>query len=192
MTLSALEKSGTGGLLFVARRAGKTGFYAERFGTVGRIGLLSFAYALGPRSSFTSDAQVSYGTVDPPKPFVGTATLRREPGGKRTWTGDLAAPSPARAASPWSAPSSTPPWREASLRRRRRRVMLLDAKPAPTRARITASTSATPQAQVEPLTAGGGGDSGSSYRAVTASGKLAAAVPPSRGPAPATAPTIGV
>jgi hypothetical protein len=91
MALSALDKSGTGGLLFVARRAGKTGFYAERFGTVGRIGLLSLAYALGPRSSFTSDAQVSYGSVHPPQPFVGSATLARGAHGKRSWTGDLAA-----------------------------------------------------------------------------------------------------
>jgi hypothetical protein len=94
MTLSALDKAGTGGLLFVARRAGKTGFYAERFGTVGRIGLLSYAYALGPRSSFTSDPQVSFGTVHPPKPFVGSATLRRGPHGTRSWTGDLAATFP--------------------------------------------------------------------------------------------------
>ncbi|MBS1678435.1 MAG: hypothetical protein JST08_13740 [Actinobacteria bacterium] len=89
MTLAALEKSGTGGLLFVARKAGKTGFYAERFGTVGRVGLLSFDYALGPRSSFASDPQVSFGTVHPPRPFVGSATLRRGPQGKRSWTGDL-------------------------------------------------------------------------------------------------------
>ncbi len=94
MTLSALDKAGTGGLLFVARRAGKTGFYAERFGTVGRIGLLSFDYAVGPRSSFTSDAQVSFGKVQPPKPFVGSATLKRGPGGKRAWTGDLEATFP--------------------------------------------------------------------------------------------------
>jgi hypothetical protein len=94
MTLTALDKAGTGGLLFVARRAGKTGFFAERFGTVGRIGLLSYDYALGPRSSFTSDSQVSYGTVHPPKPFLGSATLRRGPGGKRSWTGTLAATFP--------------------------------------------------------------------------------------------------
>jgi hypothetical protein len=94
MTLWALDKSGTGGLLFVARRAGKTGFYAERFGTVGRIGLLSLAYALGPRSSFTSDPRVSYGSVHPPAPFTGSATLRRAPGGKRTWAGTLAATFP--------------------------------------------------------------------------------------------------
>jgi hypothetical protein len=94
MTLSALDKSGTGGLLFVARRAGKTGFYAERFGTVGRIGVLSLAYALGPRSSFVSDPQVSHGVVDPPRPFSGTATLQRGPHGKRSWTGTLAATFP--------------------------------------------------------------------------------------------------
>jgi hypothetical protein len=94
MTLSALDKAGTGGLLFVARREGKTGFYAERFKTVGRIGLLSLDYALGPRSSFTSDAQVSFGTVHPPKPFVGSATLSRGAGGKRTWEGDLEATFP--------------------------------------------------------------------------------------------------
>jgi hypothetical protein len=91
MTLSALDKSGTGGLFFVARRAGKTGFYAERFGTVGQVGLLSIDYALGPRSTFTSDPQVSYGNVHPPKPFVGSATLKRGKGGKRDWSGDLAA-----------------------------------------------------------------------------------------------------
>jgi hypothetical protein len=94
MTLSALDKSGTGGLLFVARRAGKTGFYAERFGTVGRIGVLSLAYALGPRSSFVSDPQVSHGVVKPPRPFSGTATLQRGPHGKRSWTGTLAATFP--------------------------------------------------------------------------------------------------
>ena len=90
-TLSALDKSGTGGLLFAARRAGKTGFYAERFGTVGQIGLLSLDYALGPRSSFTTDSKVSYGAVHPPAPFTGSATLSRGPGGKRLWSGDLAA-----------------------------------------------------------------------------------------------------
>jgi hypothetical protein len=90
MTLTALEKSGTGGLDFVARRAGKTGFYAESFTTVGRIGLLSYAYALGPRSTFTSDPQVSHGVVNPPKPFVGTGTLQRGPHGRRTWAGTLA------------------------------------------------------------------------------------------------------
>jgi hypothetical protein len=94
MTLSALDKAGTGGLLFVARRAGKTGFYAERFGTVGRVGLLSLAYALGPKSSFVSNPQVSFGSVTPPKPFVGTATLSRGAGGKRSWTGTLAATFP--------------------------------------------------------------------------------------------------
>jgi hypothetical protein len=94
MTLSALSKAGTGGLSFIARRAGKTGFYAELFGTVGRIGLLSFDYALGPRSSFVSDPQVSFGKVTPPAPFVGSATLKRGPTGKRAWTGDLEATFP--------------------------------------------------------------------------------------------------
>ncbi len=97
MTLSALDKAGTGGLLFVARREGKTGFYAERFGTVGRIGLLSYAYAVGPKSSFASDPRVSFGTVTPPKPFAGTATLRRGPDGRRSWTGDLTATFPGEA-----------------------------------------------------------------------------------------------
>ncbi|MBS1863499.1 MAG: hypothetical protein JSS68_17515 [Actinobacteria bacterium] len=94
MTLWALDKAGTGGLLFVARQAGKAGFYAERFGTVGRIGLLSLAYAVGPRSTFASDPKVSYGTVHPPAPFTGSATLRRQPGGNRSWTGTLAATFP--------------------------------------------------------------------------------------------------
>jgi hypothetical protein len=94
MTLSALDKAGTGGLLFVARREGKTGFFAERFGTVGRIGLLSVAYAVGPRSSFASDPQVSFGTVRPPAPFSGAATLSRGADGKRAWTGTLAAAFP--------------------------------------------------------------------------------------------------
>ncbi len=80
MTLSALDKASTGGLYFVARRAGKAGFYAERFGTVGRIALLSIAYAIGPKSTFASDPRVSYGTVRPPAPFTGSATLRRFPG----------------------------------------------------------------------------------------------------------------
>jgi hypothetical protein len=104
MTLSALNKAGTGGLLFVARRAGKTGFYAERFETLGRIGLLSYDYALGPRSSFTSDPKVSFGTVHPPRPFVGSATLRRGPHGKRTWTGDLQATFPGEETVPLTGP----------------------------------------------------------------------------------------
>lgn len=89
MTLAAIQKSGTDGLFFFARRAGKTGFFAERFRTVRRIGVLGLAYAVGPRSTFVSDARVSYGTVHPPKPFVGSATLRREPNGHRDWSGDL-------------------------------------------------------------------------------------------------------
>jgi hypothetical protein len=93
-TLWALHKSGTGGLYFFARREGKTGFFAERFGTVGRIGLLSVAYAVGPRASFVSDPQVSFGTVRPPAPFIGSATLRRGPDGKRAWAGTLAATFP--------------------------------------------------------------------------------------------------
>ncbi|HVX33614.1 MAG TPA: hypothetical protein VHA80_10795 [Solirubrobacterales bacterium] len=94
MTLSALHKAGTGGLLFVARREGKSGFFAERFGTLGRIGILSYDYAVGPRSTFRSDPQVSFGTVHPPRPFVGSATLRRGPHGQRSWTGDLEATFP--------------------------------------------------------------------------------------------------
>jgi hypothetical protein len=94
MTLQAVNKAGTGGLDFVARREGKTGFYAERFGTIGRIGILSIAYALGPRKSFVSDARVSYGKVTPPKPFFGTGTLERGKGGKRIWSGDLSASFP--------------------------------------------------------------------------------------------------
>ena len=97
MTLSALDKSGTGGLLFVARREGKTGFFAERFGTVGRIGMLSVAYAVGPQSTFASNAQVSFGTVHPPAPFSGSATLSRGAGGKRSWAGTLAAAFPGEA-----------------------------------------------------------------------------------------------
>jgi hypothetical protein len=94
MTLEAISKAGTGGLVFVARREGKTGFYAERFGTIGRIGILSIAYALGPQKSFVSDSQVSYGKVTPPKPFFGTGTLERAKGGKRVWAGTLAASFP--------------------------------------------------------------------------------------------------
>ncbi len=94
MTLAAENKAGTGGLYFFSRREGKTAFYAERFGTIGRIGILSVAYAIGPKKSFVSDPQVSYGKVQPPKPFFGTATLKRGKGGKRIWTGTLAASFP--------------------------------------------------------------------------------------------------
>jgi hypothetical protein len=104
MTLTAQQKAGTGGLLFVARRAGKTGFYAERFGTVGRIGILGVAYAVGPRSSFASDPQVSFGTVQPPAPFIGSATLSRGAGGKRSWTGTLAATFPGEDPVPLTGP----------------------------------------------------------------------------------------
>jgi hypothetical protein len=94
MTLSAESKAGTGGLDFVARREGKTGFYAERYGTIGRIGIVSLAYAVGPQKSFVSDSRVSFGKVTPPKPFFGTGTLERGKGGKRTWAGTLAASFP--------------------------------------------------------------------------------------------------
>jgi hypothetical protein len=104
MTLSALDKSGTGGLLFVARREGKTGFFAERYGTVGRIGLYSVAYAVGPQSTFASNPQVSFGTVHPPAPFSGSATLSRGAGGKRSWTGTLAATFPGEAPVPLVGP----------------------------------------------------------------------------------------
>lgn len=97
MTLWAQEKSGTGGLVFVARREGKTGFYAERYGTVGRIGLYRVAYAVGPKSSFASNPQVSFGTVHPPAPFSGSATLSRGPGGTRSWAGTLAVGFPGEA-----------------------------------------------------------------------------------------------
>lgn len=94
MSLYALEKAGTGGLSFFARREGKTGYIAERYGTVGRIGIVSVAYAVGPKSSFASNPQVSFGTVRPPAPFSGSATLSRGPTGKRSWTGTLAATFP--------------------------------------------------------------------------------------------------
>jgi len=94
MTLQAIDKAGTGGLVFVSRREGKTAFFAERFGTIGRIGILSTAYALGPRKSFVSDPQVSFGKVHPPRPFFGTATLQRGTDGRRTWSGTLAASFP--------------------------------------------------------------------------------------------------
>jgi hypothetical protein len=94
MTLEAIDKAGTGGLVFVARREGKTGFYAERFGTIGQIGILSIAYALGPRKTFVTDPQVSFGKVQPPKPFYGSGTLERGKGGKRLWSGTLAASFP--------------------------------------------------------------------------------------------------
>ncbi len=94
MTLAAFVKSGTGGLSFYARREGKAGYVAERYGTVGRIGLYSLAYAVAPKSSFVSNPQVSFGTVSPPAPFSGSATLSRGPGGTRSWTGTLAATFP--------------------------------------------------------------------------------------------------
>jgi hypothetical protein len=94
MALWAFVKAGTGGLTFYARREGKTGYYAERYGTLGRIGLYSVAYAVGSKSSFTSNPQVSFGTVRPPAPFTGSATLSRGPGGKRSWTGTLTATFP--------------------------------------------------------------------------------------------------
>ncbi|HTR74733.1 MAG TPA: hypothetical protein VMH33_05680 [Solirubrobacterales bacterium] len=97
MSLYAADKSGTGGLFFDAWRAGRTDFVAEQFGTVGRIGLLSIAYAIGPRSSFTSDPQVSHGKIHPPRPFRGSAILRRGPDGKRSWTGSLTASFPGEA-----------------------------------------------------------------------------------------------
>ena len=96
MTLWALEKSGTGGLTFVARREGKTAYYAESYGTVGRIGLYSVAYAIGSKSSFVSDPRVSFGSVQPPAPFRGSATLSRGPHGTRSWTGTLAATFPGK------------------------------------------------------------------------------------------------
>jgi hypothetical protein len=104
VTLSAFEKAGTGGLYFFARREGKTGYYAERFGTVGQIGLLGVAYAVGPQSSFSSNPQVSYGTVRPPGPFSGNATLSRGPGGKRTWAGTLAVEFPGAGLVPLTGP----------------------------------------------------------------------------------------
>jgi hypothetical protein len=90
VTLFAFVKAGTGGLEFLARREGKTGYVAERYGTVGRIGIVSVAYAVGPKSSFASNPQVSFGTVRPPAPFSGSATLSRGSAGKRSWTGTLA------------------------------------------------------------------------------------------------------
>ncbi len=46
------------------------------------------------RSQVYSFAQFSFGKVDPPKPFVGSATLNRGPHGMRTWSGDLEATFP--------------------------------------------------------------------------------------------------
>jgi len=70
-------------------------------------------------------------------------------------------------------------------------VIQVEAKPAPIKAASMAITSATPQAQVEPFTGGGGGDSGSTYFAVTGSGKLATAPSPTSTRA-RQSPTIGV
>jgi hypothetical protein len=94
MSLLAIDKTPTGGLEFFARRVGKSGFWAERWETKGRIGLLGVAYAIGPAAGFTSDPQVSHGVVHPPAPFTGSGFLRRSATGKRSWTGTLAAPFP--------------------------------------------------------------------------------------------------
>lgn len=61
----------------------------------GPMFVINSAYGLTEDSeALTLDRPPLSGSVVPPKPFTGTATFQREPGGTFTWLGDLAAELP--------------------------------------------------------------------------------------------------
>ncbi len=71
------------------------------------------------------------GSVVPPKPFTGTATFQREPGGTFTWLGDLAAELPGVGPVKLAGPTSMPKPASAAIARAQRNRSLRAAAPTP-------------------------------------------------------------
>jgi hypothetical protein len=105
-SLTAEFKSGVVGAEFKAttNRAGGTRFTAASERTVGRIGILRVAFAKGPSKDFDFDSALSFGSVAPPFPFSGTASLQRNPDGTKSWTGSLSVSFPGEPNVPLTGP----------------------------------------------------------------------------------------
>lgn len=104
--LAANVKSGVMGTYFRATtpRTGKTRFLAVSEGTEGDLGFYRVAFATASPLTFAFDNRLSFGSVTPPPPFSGSASLQRNPGGTKTWTGPLAVSFPGQPLVPLTGP----------------------------------------------------------------------------------------
>ena len=91
--LTAIERNDNGGLatLFYALRMPQqagTQFFAQRFGTEGRVSVSRLVLLAGRTRDFSFNEDLTDGSVTPPQPFAGTASYTRSDEG-RMWGGDL-------------------------------------------------------------------------------------------------------
>lgn len=89
-------KQPLGGVSFGAARVGHdhTEFLAIEAHTRGRLAIAHIATARGGATRLASDPALTFARVEPPAPFAGSAEVRHEPGGGKSWTGDLTASFP--------------------------------------------------------------------------------------------------
>ncbi|HEY5051781.1 MAG TPA: hypothetical protein VII45_00050 [Solirubrobacterales bacterium] len=85
-------KSGVTATYFeaITTRAGETRFVAVNERTEGSLGLYRVAFAKASPLTFAFDSALSFGSVTPPAPFSGSASLRRAADGTKAWAGTLA------------------------------------------------------------------------------------------------------
>jgi hypothetical protein len=105
-SLTAAFESGVTGTEFKAttNRLGQTRFNAVTERTVGRLGIYRGAFAKAPSEDFDFDSKLSFGSVAPPFPFAGTASLQRNPDGTKSWTGPLSVSFPGESNVPLTGP----------------------------------------------------------------------------------------
>jgi hypothetical protein len=75
-------------------------FFAFAFERSERMSIFRSSAALGGPPDFVYDSALTSATVDPPAPFTGSGSFRRNPDGTTSWTGDLAANLPGLGAVP--------------------------------------------------------------------------------------------
>jgi hypothetical protein len=91
-TLASGFRSGVSAVGFEATRvgAGKVSFHAAIERTEGSLGFYRAVFATASPLTFAFDSALSFGSVSPPPPFSGTASLRRNADGSKSWAGSLA------------------------------------------------------------------------------------------------------
>jgi hypothetical protein len=105
-SLVAEMRSGVTATAFKATttRAGTTRFVAATERTEGKLGLYRVAFTKASPLTFAFDSALSFGSVTPPAPFSGTASLQRNVDGTKSWTGPLAVSFPGEPDVPLTGP----------------------------------------------------------------------------------------